>query len=49
MRSALIGMSVMAALTLIMGIVAITVYKIKDPKRRSSSEEEVLVRKQDLD
>jgi len=41
-------MSVNAAFWLIIGIVAITVYKIKDPKRNMDNSEEVLVRNEDL-
>lgn len=40
--SFVISMSVLCAFFLILGIVAITVYKIKDPKRRVDSREEQL-------
>lgn len=42
--SFVISMSVLCAFFLILGIVAITVYKIKDPKRRTDSREEQLAR-----
>lgn len=42
-------MSVFAAFFLVLGIVAITIYKIKDPKRKIDMDgEEVLVRNEDL-
>ena len=48
-RGNVIASSVMAAFFLILGIVAITVYKIKDPKRKVDMQnEEVLVRNQEL-
>jgi len=44
-----IATSVLAAFFLVLGIVAITIYKIKDPKRRIDLEnEEVLVRNDEL-
>ena len=48
-RSNVIASSVLAAFFLVLGIVAITIYKIKDPKRKVDMEgEEVLVRNDDL-
>ena len=48
-RSLVIATSVLAAFFLVLGIVAITIYKIKDPKRKVDMDgEEVLVRNQDL-
>ncbi len=44
----IIADSVLCAFWLILGIVAITVYKFKDPKRRLDSEEETLVRNEEL-
>ena len=45
----MIASSVMAAFFLVLGIVAITVYKIKDPKRKvDMHSEEVLVRNEEL-
>jgi len=41
-HSYVISMSVLAAFFLILGIVAITIYKIKDPKRSMDSQDEVL-------
>lgn len=42
-------MSVLAAFFLVLGIVAITIYKIKDPKRNMNLDgEEVLVNNQEL-
>ena len=42
-RGGTIAMSVLAAFFLILGIVAITIYKVKDPKRGIDDREEVLV------
>lgn len=45
----MIATSVLAAFFLVLGIVAITIYKIKDPKRGIDMEnEEVLVRNEEL-
>lgn len=43
-----ISQSVCAAFFLILAIVAITVYKLKDPKRNVDSSEEQLVHNEDL-
>jgi|Transcript_10952 hypothetical protein len=42
MSSIVIAFSVLATLALILGIVAIVVYKMKDPKRRGQEEEHLV-------
>jgi len=42
MRATVIAMAVLCAFFLIIGIVAITVYKMADPKRKNSREEELV-------